>query len=107
MLSAVVLEELYVGAANPKAQRELQRLEREFVKIGRLLVPDRRDWAGAGQVLGNIGRKYGFSLVAGSRLTNDALIAVSVADRGFTVQTKNPGDFALIAEFRRFDWQQI
>ncbi|MBX3280444.1 MAG: hypothetical protein KF868_20795 [Acidobacteria bacterium] len=52
-------------------------------------------------------RKYGFSLVAGSRLTNDALIAVSVAGRGFTVHTKNPGDFALIAEFRPFDRQQI
>lgn len=106
-LSAVVLEELYVGAVNSKARLELQRLEREFVKIGRLLVPDRRDWAGARQILGNIGRKYGFSLVTRSRLANDALIAVSVAGRGFTVQTKNPGDFALIAEFRPFDWQQI
>lgn len=106
-LSAVVLEELYVGASNAQVRRELQRLEREFVKLGRLLVPDRRDWASAGQVLSQIGQKYGFNLVGKARLTNDALIAMSVASHGFTIQTKNPGDFQLLAEFRPFNWEAI
>ena len=106
-LSAVVLEELYVGAADAKTRRDLQRLEREFLRIGRLLVPDRRDWTSAGQVLAQVGQKYGFNLVGKARLTNDALIAMSVASHGFTVQTKNPGDFQLLAEFRHFDWEQV
>ncbi|MBI1763138.1 MAG: type II toxin-antitoxin system VapC family toxin [Acidobacteria bacterium] len=102
-LSVVVLEELYVGAVDAKVRWDLQRMEREFLQIGRLLVPDRRDWTSAGQVLAKVGQKYGFNLVGRARLTNDALIAMSVASHGFTVQTKNPGDFQLLAEFRPFD----
>ena len=106
-LSVVVLEELYVGAVGAKTRRDLQRMEREFLKIGRLLVPDRRDWTSAGQVLARVGQKYGFNLVGRARLTNDAVIAMSVASHGFTIQTKNPGDFQLIAEFRPFDWEMV
>ena len=36
-LSVVVLEELYVGAVDAKVQRDLQRMEREFLNVGRLL----------------------------------------------------------------------
>lgn len=106
-LSVVVLEELYVGAVDAKVRRDLQRMEREFLKIRRLLVPDRRDWTSAGQVLSKVGQKYGFNLVGKARLTNDALIAMSVASHGFTIQTKNPGDFQLLAEFRPFDWEGV
>lgn len=106
-LSAVVLEELYVGAVDGKVRRDLQRVEREFTKIGRLLVPERRDWLSAGQALSKVGQKYGFNLVGKARLTNDALIAMSAASHGFTIQTKNPGDFQLIAEFRAFDWEVV
>lgn len=106
-LSVVVLEELYVGAVDAKVRRDLQRMEREFLKIGRLLVPDRRDWTSAGQILAKVGQKYGFNLVGRSRLTNDAVIAMSVAGHGFTIQTKNPGDFQRIAEFRPFDWEVV
>jgi len=106
-LSVVVLEELYVGALEAKVRRDLQRMEREFDKIGRLLLPGRGDWTSAGQVLSRIGQKYGFNLVSKARLTNDALIAMSVASHGFTIQTKNPGDFHLIAEFRPFNWETV
>jgi predicted nucleic acid-binding protein len=106
-LSVVVLEELYVGAVEAKVRRDLQRMEREFDKIGRLLLPGRSDWTSAGQVLSRIGQKYGFNLVGQARLTNDAVIAMSVASHGFTIQTKNPGDFHLIAEFRSFSWETV
>ena len=106
-LSVVVLEELYVGAVDPKARRNLQYMERQFAKIGRLLVPASGDWTSAGHVLCKIGQKYGFNLVSNARLTNDAVIAMCVASRGFTLQTKNPRDFRLIAEFRHFDWQTV
>lgn len=95
-LSVVVLEELYVGAVNAQVRRDLQRLEREFLKVGRLLVPDRRDWTSAGQVLSKVGQKYGFNLVGKARLTNDAVIAMSVASHGLTVQTKIPATSSLL-----------
>jgi len=106
-LSVVVLEELYVGAVDAKVRRNLQRMERQFGSIGRLLVPTSGDWTSAGHVLCKIGQRYGFNFVSSSRLTNDAVIAMCVASHGFTVQTRNPGDFRLIAEFRPFDWQTV
>ena len=106
-LSLVVLEELYAGSVEAKVRRDLQRMEREFDKVGRLLLPSSRDWTSAGHVLRKIGQKYGFSLVTKARLTNDALIAMSVASHGFTIHTKNPKDFRLIAEFRPFNWETI
>ena len=106
-LSVVVLEELYVGAVNAQARRDLQRVEHEFLKLGRLLVPSRHDWTSAGQILSKLGQKYGFNLVGKARLTNDAVIAMSVASHGFTIQTKNPGDFQRLAEFRAFDWEAV
>ncbi len=106
-LSLVVLEELYVGAVEVEVRRDLQRMEHEFDKIGRLLLPSRGDWTTAGHVLSRIGQKYGFNLVSKARLTNDAVIAMSVASHGFTIQTKNPVDFELIAEFRPFNWETV
>jgi predicted nucleic acid-binding protein len=106
-LSAVVLHELYLGAEGARARKELQRLEREFIKIDRLLIPSRVDWTTAGFALSKIGRKYGFELVGRARMTNDALIAMSCASRGLVVQTKNPVDFNLIAEFRSFEWEVV
>lgn len=106
-LSAVVLEELLVGAVNAAAQKLCLKLERDFTKTGRLIVPSRSDWIISGQVLCIIGKKYGFDEVKGARMTNDALIAMSVASRGLKILTKNGKDFARIAEFRPFDWEEI
>lgn len=106
-LSAVVLEELLVGAINTATQKLCLKLEKDFTKAGRLLVPTRSDWITGGQVLCEIGKKYGFDTVKGARMTNDALIAMSVARNGFKVLTKNGKDFARISEFRPFDWEEI
>ena len=105
-LSVVVLEELLVGAVDSKARKEFLRLEREFSSVGRLLVPDKRDWVLAGQILSKIGSKYGFDLVGRARMINDALIAMSSARFGLTVLTKNSDDYKLISEFRNFHWEE-
>lgn len=106
-LSAVVLAELYAGAADTKTRQTFARLEREFGQISRLLIPNQRDWSLAGQVLARIGVKYGFEEIGRARLTNDALIALSAARNGFTVWTKNAKDYARIAEFRSFQWEEV
>ena len=105
-LSAVVLSELLVGASEKRARQQLLETEREFLKLNRLLVPGQRDWSLAGQVLAQVGAKYGYDQVGRARLTNDALIAMSAARNGFTVLTKNASDFKKIAEFRPFQWEE-
>jgi predicted nucleic acid-binding protein len=106
-LSAVVLEELLVGASDRKARQALRRLEREFDSINRLLVPNVTDWSVTGTVLNQFGARFGFETVGRSRLTNDALIAMSAARHGLTIQTTNVRDFGKLAEIRRFQWEEI
>ena len=106
-LSIVVLEELYAGAIDAKALKAFQQTERDFAKAGRLLVPARREWTLAGQVLCRLGVKYGFDQIGRARLINDALIAMSAANHGLIVLTKNPGDYRRLAEFRAFQWETI
>jgi len=106
-LSAVVLEELYVGALNGKLKKLLNKFEKDFDKVNRLLVPNQNDWATCGQVLSKIGEKHGFESVKKARLTNDCLIAMTCAGRGLTVITHNAEDFKVISEFRPFKWQEI
>lgn len=105
-LSAVVLEELYVGATAGKIKKLLNKFERDFEKINRLIVPNQDDWATCGQVLSLIGQKHGFETVKQARMTNDCLIAMTASRNGFTVFTHNAEDFKTIAEFRPFKWQK-
>ncbi len=104
-LSAVVMEELYIGASDRKLLKIFARLEDDFTKVSRLLVPNQSDWSSAGQILNKIGEKYGFDKVGKARLTNDAVLAMSAARTGLKLLTVNAKDFQLISEFREFDWE--
>ena len=106
-LSAVVLMELLAGASDSKSREHLLEFEREFSTLQRVLVPIERDWSIAGQVLAQLGAKYAYEQVRRSRMTNDALIAMSAARNGFTVFTKDAADFERIAEYRPFSWKEV
>lgn len=93
-------------AQTPKDHRILERLERDFEKAGRMLVPNLTDWTYAGKILGRLGQKYGYERIGQARLTNDALIATSAARAGVTVLTTNQRDFARLAEFCPLKWQE-
>src|SRR5438876_1229772 len=58
-LSAVVLSELLIGAADKKSRQQLLKVEKEFTQISRVLVPQQSDWRLAGEVLSLIGKKHG------------------------------------------------
>jgi predicted nucleic acid-binding protein len=103
-LSAVVLEELYAGTAGGGRQ-VVERLERDFDKAKRILVPNLSDWTQAGQVLACLAAKYHYEKIGLGGLTNDALIAMSAGRLGITVITANERDFNRLAEFRAFQWQ--
>src|SRR5215813_6117731 len=89
-LSAVVFSELLIGAVDKTARRHLLEMEKEFVRLNRLLVPQQSDWRLSGEVLSQIGQQFGYEQVKRARMTNDALIAMSVARNGLVVLTKNP-----------------
>jgi predicted nucleic acid-binding protein len=97
-LSALVLGELYAGAA-PSGEPAVSKLERDFAKAGRILIPNLGDWANAGRILARLAQKYGYEGIGRARLTNDALVAASASRTGTTVLTANPRDFARLAEF--------
>jgi len=103
-LSAVVLEELYAGAAD-RDRQVVERLERDFDRAKRILVPNLSDWTQVGKVLARLAAKYHYEQIGQGRLTNDALIAISAARLGITVITANQRDFSRLAEFRTFQWQ--
>ena len=103
-LSAVVLEELYAGGSGSD-RRLVEQMEREFDRVGRILVPNLHDWTRAGQVLAQLAAGYGYERIGQQRLTNDALIAMSAARQGITVVTANERDFGRLARFRPFRYE--
>jgi predicted nucleic acid-binding protein len=102
-LSAVVLEELYAGAAG-FSLAPVERMERDFRRCRRILVPNAGDWASTGRVLSRLAARHGYERIGRGRLTNDALIAVSAGRAGATILTANRRDFALLQQFCSFQW---
>jgi len=103
-LSAVVLEELYAGVSG-KGRHAVERLERDFKRARRMVVPNLRDWTQAGRMLARLAAKYDYERIGQGRLTNDALIASSAGRLGIMVITANARDFGRLAEFRAFSWR--
>jgi predicted nucleic acid-binding protein len=103
-VSSVVLEELYAGASR-LARRQVERLERDFGKSDRILVPNLTDWTQTGRVLAGLAAKYHYEEIGRGRLTNDALLAMSAGRMGIRVITTNERDFAKLSEFRAFQWE--
>ena len=105
-LSAVVLEELYAGAGD-RERRAVERLERDFDRVKRILVPNLSDWTQTGLVLARLATKYGYEQIGRGRLTNDALIAMSAGRLGIQVLTANERDYRRLAELHAFQWRVI
>lgn len=103
-LSSVVLEELYAGAM-PAGRKIIERLERDFEKAKRVLVPSLADWSFAGKILAAVARNYGYEKIGRARLTNDALIAASAARADIQVITANARDFALLSQYCPLHWE--
>ncbi len=103
-LSAVVLEELYAGAVG-RSVEVVQRLERDFDRAKRIVIPNLTDWTKAGTVLARLAAKYDYEQIGQGRLTNDALIALSAGRTGISIITANERDFRRLAEFYPFRWQ--
>jgi predicted nucleic acid-binding protein len=103
-VSSVVLEELYAGA-DAAGAKLIEKLERDFERARRVLIPNLSDWTQTGRILAKLGTKHGFERIGQGRLTNDALIAASAARSGVEVITSNARDFSRLAEFCPLQWR--
>ena len=95
-LSAVVLMELRAGAFAIRDRRLVQRVESAFEKAGRILLPSRRVFVEAGDVLRRLQARQGFRLATSHSIVNDVLIALSARSIGATVVTQNEGHYRAI-----------
>jgi predicted nucleic acid-binding protein len=103
-LSAVVLQELYAGA-DEQARIAIEKLEHDFDKAKRILVPNLADWTQTGKILSRFTTKSDYEQLGRARLTNDALIAMSAGRMGIRVITDNERDFRRLADLRAFQWE--
>ncbi len=103
-VSSVVLEELYAGA-DAAGAKLIEKMEKDFDWVRRVLVPNLSDWTQTGRTLAKIGAKYGYERIGQARLTNYALIALSAARCGITVITANARDFERLSEFCPLQWR--
>lgn len=103
-LSSVVLEELYAGIDEENVP-VIEKLERTFAGVGRIVVPNLSDWISTGKALAYLREEFDYEAVGRGRITNDALIAMSAWRTGLTIITRNQKDFARLANFRPFAWR--
>jgi hypothetical protein len=83
----------------------LERLERDFDKAKRIVLPNLNDGTQTSKVLARLAATYDYEQIGRGRLTNDARIAMSAGRSGITVITSNARNFMRLAEFRPFHWR--
>jgi len=101
--SSVVLMELLAGAFDPKEQKLIDRIARNFTVIS----VSERQWFLCGEVMMKLRRDKRIDRERVKGLLADILIAVSVRDTGAVLMTKNEKDFKLIREVYEFKYVAV
>jgi len=101
--SAVVLSELYRGAADTTSTRAVDRLARS----AQIWSPETADWLMAGKLVRALGDAAGYDVHKRRELQNDCLIALSARRHGAIVLTGDIGDFRLIASRIEIEVEEI
>jgi len=96
-LSAVVVQELAAGARTREQVRELElAIFRPFERRGRVFAPSTLAFRESGRFLAELAAREGWAAIhANPSLANDALLAASCREHGFTLVTSD-------ADFDRF-----
>jgi predicted nucleic acid-binding protein len=98
--SSVVLMELLAGAFDPKEQKLLDQIARNFTVV----TVTERQWFTCGEIMMKLRRDKKIDRERVKGLLADILIAVSVRDTGAVLITKNEKDFKLISEVYDFKY---
>ena len=90
-LSAVVVQELRAGARTRAQVRQLEAsIFRPFERRGRVFAPSISAFRESGRLLAELAAREGWPAIhADPSLGNDALLAVSCRERGFTLITSD------------------
>ena len=93
-LSAVVVQELAAGARTREQVRELESsILRPFECRGRVFAPSTLAFRESGRLLAELAAREGWAAIhLNPSLANDALLAASCREHGFTLVTSD-GDF--------------
>ena len=93
-LSAVVVQELAAGARTREQVRALElSVFRPFERRGRVFAPSALAFRTSGRLLAELAAREGWGAIhANPSLANDALLAASCREHGFTLVTSD-GDF--------------
>jgi len=98
--SSVVLMELLAGAFDPKEQKLIDQIIRNFTVIS----VTERQWFLSGDIMMKLRRDKKIDRARIKGLLADILIALSVRDTGAILITKNEKDFKLIREVYDFKY---
>jgi predicted nucleic acid-binding protein len=98
--SSVVLMELLAGAFDPKEQKLMEQIARNFTVIS----VTERQWFVCGEIMMKLRRDKKIDPERIRGLLADILIAVSVRHAGAILITKNEKDFKLIQELYNFKY---
>jgi len=101
--STVVLMELRAGAFDPKEQKLIDRIARNFT----VLTVSERQWSVCGEIMMKLRRDKKIDHERIKGLLADILLAVSVRDTGAVLITKNEKDFKLIREVYDFKYVTV
>ena len=96
--SAVVLAELWRGAAKPAERAFLKELHKNHP----ILTPSEKNWLESGEILGKICVDKGFTPQKLRDLHFDVLIALTARTHGARLITANRADFEMIHAYRPF-----
>ncbi len=96
--SAVVLAELWRGAAKTAERNFLQTLARNHP----VLTPTEKNWLESGQILGKIHAARGFAPHKLRDLHFDVLIALTARSCGARLITSNRADYEMIHQYKKF-----
>ena len=93
-LSAVVVQELAAGARTREQVRELgSSIVRPFARRSRVFAPSTLAFRESGRLLAELAAREGWAAIySNPSLANDALLATSCREHGFTLVTSD-GDF--------------
>jgi predicted nucleic acid-binding protein len=107
-MSAVVLHEMTMGAADDAEVRYWDLVRKDFDRVGKFFVPNGEDWFLAGKVLNSLqrGRKAAnkgktpkISAAEARRIMRDVLIARTARREKALLVTDNVPDFEKIRSF--------
>lgn len=103
-LSAVVAQELLVGARGARRRRDVEcSYVLPFERRGRLLTPSYAAWKRSAEVIALLTERRVISPGGTTRsFLNDVLLAVSCREAGVTLVTANLDDFERIRQVERF-----